>query len=150
MPAASVDPAIGRSFGDRLGNHVHDAVPVVGLSELQDHLRVPDSHEVAVALDEPGDCQPAFEVDDFGVRAGGGFDLGGSAHRSDQAVPHGHGFRLGMVGIHGDHPAVEQDHVGGAADIGWLGAAPECRDRGGQKSETRQETHGIPPRDREA
>ena len=146
MPAAPVDPAPLGSLGDRLGHHVHDPVPVVRLAQLQDHLGVADAHEVAVALDEPGDRQPAFELDHFRVRAGGRFDLRGGAHRGDPAVSDRHGFGLGKVGIHRHHPAAEQHQVGGAADIGGLGAAAECREQGGGKNEKGQETHGIPPR----
>ena len=141
MPAAPRRPAPLGSLGDRLGHHVHDAVPVIRLAQLQDHLGVADPHEVAVALDEPGDRQPAFELDHFRVRAGGRFDLRGGAHRGDPAVPHRHRFRFGMVGIHRHHPAAEQHQVGGAADIGRLRAAAECQGYGDQKA--RRETRRM-------
>ena len=101
---------------------------------------------MAVTLDETGNRHPAFELDDLGVGPGRRFDLRGGAHGGDPAVPNRHRFRFGMVGIHGDDPAAEQHQVGGAADVGGLRAAAECRGQGDGKNEKGQETHGIPPR----
>ena len=115
VPAAAFDPRAGRGFGHGFGDEIHDAVPVLRFAQLQDHLRVADAHEVAVALDEPGDGQPAVEFDHFGVRADIPLDVAGGADGGDPVAADGQRFAFRNRVVHGDDPAAEEHQVGGPA-----------------------------------
>ncbi len=115
VPAAAADPLARLGVRRGRGHHGDDVVPGFGLSEVELELGVADAREVGVALDEAGNGEVSFEVEDLGGFADQGLDVGAAAHRDDPAVAGGQGLGFGAFVVHGDDLAVDQHEIGGLA-----------------------------------
>ena len=89
-----------------------DLVPASRRGEVELHQRVAEAREVAVALDEAGDREPAREVDDRASRARRARDLGVGADRDDPVAADRERLRLGPRRVHGHDLAAAQHQIG--------------------------------------
>src|SRR5687768_12688995 len=94
VPPAAIDP-LPRLGGRRsVSHHLYDLVPRLGVHQVEVQLRLTHAGEVAMSLDEPGDHELAFQVDDLRVRANVAFDVGGAAEGGDLVAGNRNRLRL--------------------------------------------------------
>ncbi len=104
VPAVALDPLAGLGLGGLLSHSVQDGLAALDAHEVQVQQVLAAPLRMHVALDEAGREDLARRIDDLGVLADEGLNVGSRAHGDDLAVLGGHAAVLddrevGLTGL---------------------------------------------------